>query len=294
MNTNNNLIETLENSQIYRDYERAYSEATGLPVALRPVEAWHLPLHGKRKENAFCALMAGKSRLCAACLQTQGKLCQSAREEPATVTCAYGLQETAVPVRLGDETIGFLQTGQVMCQKPTTSQFDRVASQLDEHDLNGDRAAVKEAYFQTPVISRKRLDSTTRLLSIFAEHLSWKSNQIAIAQANTELPVITKAKQYIQDHYHEELSLGQVAVAVHTSTFYFCKLFKKATGINFTEFVSRTRTEKAKNLLLNPNLRVSEIAFEVGFQSLTHFNRIFKKIVGQSPTEYRSHLPSMA
>ena len=71
-------------------------------------------------------------------------------------------------------------------------------------------------------------------------------------------------------------------------------MFKKATGINFTEYVSRTRTEKAKNLLLNPNLRVSEIAYEVGFQSLTHFNRIFKKLVGQSPTEYRSRLPKTA
>ena len=46
----------------------------------------------------------------------------------------------------------------------------------------------------------------------------------------------------------------------------------------------------AKNLLLNPNLRVSEIGFEVGFQSLTHFNRVFKKILGQSPTEYRVQL----
>jgi AraC-like DNA-binding protein len=50
------------------------------------------------------------------------------------------------------------------------------------------------------------------------------------------------------------------------------------------------RIEKAKNLLLNPNLRISEIAYEIGFQSLTHFNRVFKKIIGQSPTEYRSQL----
>ena len=62
------------------------------------------------------------------------------------------------------------------------------------------------------------------------------------------------------------------------------------TGLNFTDYLSRVRIEKAKNLLLNPNLRVSEIAFEVGFQSLTHFNRVFKKILGQSPTDYRSQL----
>jgi AraC-like DNA-binding protein len=52
------------------------------------------------------------------------------------------------------------------------------------------------------------------------------------------------------------------------------------------------RVEKAKNLLLNPNLRISEIAYEVGFQSLTHFNRVFKRVVGQSPTDYRAELPN--
>ena len=132
------------------------------------------------------------------------------------------------------------------------------------------------------------------LLSIFADHLSMKSNQIAVQVANAEPPVIAKAKQYIHDHHAEELSLGQVAAAVHTSIFYFCKLFHKVTGTTFTEFVSRTRIERAKNLLLNPNLRISEIAYEVGFQSLTHFNRVFKKIVGESPTEYRGHLPKAA
>jgi AraC-like DNA-binding protein len=62
------------------------------------------------------------------------------------------------------------------------------------------------------------------------------------------------------------------------------------TGINFTDYLARVRIEKSKNLLLNPNLRVSEIAYEVGFQSLTHFNRVFKKLLGQSPTDYRAHL----
>jgi AraC-like DNA-binding protein len=133
-----------------------------------------------------------------------------------------------------------------------------------------------------------------RLLTIFGQHLSAISNQLAVQQDNAEPPVITRAKQYIEEHQTDDLSLGEVAKAVNTSSFYFCKLFKKATGINFTEYVSRVRIEKAKNLLLNPNLRVSEIAYEVGFQSLTHFNRVFRKIVGQSPTDYRDKLPKFA
>ncbi|HSU55662.1 MAG TPA: AraC family transcriptional regulator, partial [Candidatus Dormibacteraeota bacterium] len=116
------------------------------------------------------------------------------------------------------------------------------------------------------------------------------SNQVLVQNENAEPPVITRAREYIHEHQSENLRLGQVARAVNTSTFYFCKMFKKVTGINFTHYLSRVRIEKSKNLLLNPNLRVSEIAFEVGFQSLTHFNRVFKRILGQSPTEYRSQL----
>jgi AraC-like DNA-binding protein len=103
--------------------------------------------------------------------------------------------------------------------------------------------------------------------------------------------VIRRAKEFIAAHQGEELRLTTVARAVNTSPFYFCKMFKKATGLNFTDYVSRLRIEKAKNLLLNRNLRVSEIAYEVGFQSLTHFNRVFKKVLGVPPTRYRTRLP---
>ena len=102
--------------------------------------------------------------------------------------------------------------------------------------------------------------------------------------------MITKAKKYIEEHHTEDLSLAEVAKAVNTSSFYFCKLFRRITGINFTDYVARTRIERAKNLLLNPNLRISEIAYEVGFQSLTHFNRVFKRVLGQAPSDYRLHL----
>jgi AraC-like DNA-binding protein len=290
MNTNGQMLETLTNSQMFHDYERAYTEATGLPVALRSVETWQLPLHGKRNENPWCAMLAEKSRTCAACLQMQEELAKAAHSGACTITCSYGLTETAVPIKLGTETVGYLQTGQVMRKKPTDASFQRAVNEGKKLGVELDTPNARAAYFETPVISQKKMDSIAFLLSTFADHLSMKSNQIAVQTENAEIPVITNAKKFIEEHHSEQLSLGQVAQAVHTSVFYFCKLFKKATGINFTEHVSRVRTEKAKNLLLNPNLRISEIAYEVGFQSLTHFNRIFKKIAGESPTEYRERL----
>ena len=290
MNANGQLIETLKNSPMYEGYQRAFTEATGLPITLRPAVTWQLPLHGVRGENGFCAMTAEKSKTCSACLHLQEKLAESAKDEACTMTCPYGLSETAVPVKLGQETIGFLQTGQVMKSKPTQAGFRRAVEEAGKLGVDIDNERARAAFMDTAVLPQRKIESVTELLKIFADHLSMKSNQIAVQTANAEPPVITRAKQYIEEHHAEDISLGEVAKSVHTSLYYFCKIFKKHTGIHFTEYVSRVRVEKAKNLLLNPNLRISEIAYEVGFQSLTHFNRVFKKIVRQSPTEFRGRL----
>lgn len=291
--SNKELIEKLSQSKMYRNYERAFTETTGLPVALCPVESWQLPHRARRNESPFCALMSRQSKTCSNCLQVQQSLVDAAEAGPATVTCPAGLCDSAVPVRLGDEVIGFLKTGQAFQKKPTGRGFGRVTRQLREWGLDVEDETLKRAYFDTSVVPQKRYQSAVELLSIFASHLSIVSNQILVQQEQAEPPMIKRAKEYIQNHYTEELSLGRVAKSVHASSFYFCKMFKKATGLNFTDYVSRVRIEKARNLLLNPNLRISEIAFEIGFQSLTHFNRVFKRIVGQSPTQYRSKLPRL-
>lgn len=292
MNSNGQLLEALKTSEMYRTYERSYTEMTGMPVTLRPLESWQLSLHGKKGENGFCAMMAAKSKTCTACLLVQEKLAEGALKGPAVVTCAYGLAEAAVPLQLGSSTIGFLQTGQVMTRKPTTAAFERASEKAREVGVDLDTKEARAAYFATPVLSQKKLESACQMLSIFADHLSIRSNQLAVQSANAEPPAITRARKFIEEHYAEPLSLGGVARAVNMSLFNFCKTFKKSTGMTFTHFVSRTRLEKARNLLLNPNLRVSEIAFEVGFESLTHFKRIFKKLMGQSPSEYRESLPN--
>jgi AraC-like DNA-binding protein/ligand-binding sensor protein len=284
------LIEALTRSSIYRDYERAFSETTGLPVSLRSVESWQLPHRGKRHENPFCAMMAEKSRSCAACLRLQQRLSDGAQNEPRTLVCELGLSDTAVPIRSGERVVGFLQTGQVFRKMPTEAQFSRVARLLAEWGVDVETDRLKQAWFAGKVLSSRQHEGVVKLLSIFAQHISMVGNQILIQRDHAEPPAITRAKRFIQENQAEDLTLGGVAKAVNTSTFYFCKMFKKATGLNFTGYVSRVRVEKARNLLLNHNLRVSEIAYEVGFQSLTHFNRVFKKVMGQSPTDYRGQL----
>jgi YesN/AraC family two-component response regulator len=116
------------------------------------------------------------------------------------------------------------------------------------------------------------------------------TNKMMLQDAEAEPPMIRRAKAYIAGHHADPIGLNDIANAMHVSTFYFCKVFKKATETTFTDYLGRVRVEKAKNLLLNPHLRVSEIAYAVGFQSLTHFNRVFRELTGESPTIFREKL----
>jgi AraC-like DNA-binding protein len=284
------MVDQLRQSRIYRDYEQAFRETTGLPINLRPIEAFDLPHHGDPKENPFCSLMAGSNRTCSSCLQLQRKVEEEARLEAKTLKCFAGLCDSAVPVRVGENLIAFLQTGQILLHQPTQTQFRRTTRQLLKWGANIDVKQLEEAFFQTRVVTKKQYESIVRLLVIFAQHLSTLSNQLLVKQETAESPVISRARVYITDHQSEDLSLGQVAQAVNMSAFYFCKTFKKSTGMTFTDYLARVRVEKVKNLLLNPHKRVSEAAYEAGFQSLSQFNRVFRKIAGESPSRYRERL----
>ena len=68
------LVTQLKSSQIFRDYEQAFRETTGLPINLRPIEAFDLPHHDDPNENPFCALLAKTNHTCAMCLQLQRKV----------------------------------------------------------------------------------------------------------------------------------------------------------------------------------------------------------------------------
>ena len=288
------LVSQLRRSQMYRDYEQAFRETTGFPIALRPVEAFDLPHHGDPNEAPFCALMSRSNHSCAACLQLQRRVEEEARREPKTLRCFAGLCDSAVPVRVGDNLVAFLQTGQILLHSPKQTEFSRATRELLRFGVEADLTQLEEAYFQTRVVTKKHYESVLRLLAIFAQHLSAVSNQLMVQGAAAEPPAIAKARILIAERHADEISLSEVAQAVNMSAFYFCKSFKKATGMTFTDYLARVRVEKVKNLLLNPHKRVSEAAYEAGFQSLSQFNRVFRRVAGESPSVYRDCLHGMS
>ena len=280
------LVDALRGSKVYRQYEKVFTEATGLPLALRPMESFELPFHGKKNENPFCAFLADRKGACTFCLQTQERLGKHQGQQPRSVQCPFGLTETRVPVHLGERLIGFLQVGQVFTQSPKIAAFKAAVRRLFRNKSAPEKQLF-ELWKKTPLIPKAKYDSTVALLKFFAKQLSDLSNQIVIEETNTEPAIVAKARQFIAQNKTEILSLEAVAKIAGASVFHFCKVFHKSTGVTFTNYVSRVRLQNAKERLLNPNSRVSEVAYDSGFQSLTQFNRAFRRMVGQSPTEYR-------
>ncbi|MWV47239.1 response regulator [Paenibacillus sp. HJL G12] len=97
---------------------------------------------------------------------------------------------------------------------------------------------------------------------------------------------IIKATQYIQQYYHQEISLQSISSLVHLSKNYFANLFKKEVGESFLEYLTRIRIEKAKSLLTG-DLKAGDVGSLVGIQDPKYFSKVFKKITGVSPSEYR-------
>ena len=286
------VVAQLQRSDVYRDYQGAFETTTGLPLALRPAGSFQFPLHGSKRSNPFCSLMAATNKTCAACLQLQQQVEESALTEAKSMKCFAGLTEAAVPVRVGENVIGYLQTGQVLLQAPTEAGYRSIQRQLNPEAAPEERSRIRAAYFKTRVVTRSQFESVVRLLSIFAQHLAAISNQMMVRESSSESPIVARARAVIHERYSSELSVADVARAENMSTINFCKVFKQGTGLTFTNYLARLRIEAVKQHMLNPHARISETAFAAGFQSLSQFNRVFRRIAGEAPSTYRDRLHS--
>jgi AraC-like DNA-binding protein len=103
-------------------------------------------------------------------------------------------------------------------------------------------------------------------------------------------PCVTCAKALVAKHLEEMPSTHIAAHEAHVTEPYFCRMFKAATGTTFSEYVARCHVDRARLLLHDPNLRVTDVAFAAGFQSILHFNHLFKHYTGLTPNGYRASL----
>jgi AraC-like DNA-binding protein/ligand-binding sensor protein len=284
------IVAHLQQTRLFLEYQQAFEATTGLPLVLRAAGSFRTPLEGSKRLNAFCALMTRANPTCAACLLLQERIETAATRVGHTQQCYAGLSESVVPVLVGEQVLGYLQTGQVFLSRPSRARFRILARTLPGVAPGIPPDAWETAYFQTRVLDRKQYGMILQLLGVFAEHLGAVSNRLFIGATREDIPMVAKARAFIAEHHAEPLRMGEVARAVHVSPFHFSRVFNQAVGQTFTLFLARVRIEAVKVQLLVPGMRVSEAAFAAGFQSLSQFNRQYHRITGEAPSRYRDRL----
>ena len=273
---------------MYRDYERAFTAGTGLPLRMRQPEMMQVVRYPRDQQNPFWALLAKSNQVCAQRYALQQELDEEAQLEPKTLKCFAGLCETAVPGRVGEKLIAFLQTGQVLLHSPEKAQFNEVAETLLKSGSDVDLKRLEEAYFSTCVLTEKQFQALARLLEIFAGHLAECGNALSLQGANDEPAAIARARRYIHDHSDEELSLATVPKVVNMSASYFSEKFKEATSPQLRRFC-RSHVEPPRESQ-SPNHRDR---LRSRLKSLSQFNRAFRRVTGKAPSDYRAALAAV-
>ena len=128
---------------------------------------------------------------------------------------------------------------------------------------------------------------TFPLLKKFFSLIGEISSQAKKGYETGDVNRLNLAMQYIQKYYSRKISLESISKYLALNPNYFCGWFKSNTGENFGDMVIRNRVDTAKNLLLNSDKKISDIAEEVGYEEIVSFNRVFKKRVNMTPTQYR-------
>lgn len=138
------------------------------------------------------------------------------------------------------------------------------------------------------VLSAKSLTEIKGYLVHYLERILQELRQADEAKQAGELS--DRVKRYIQEHFAENLSLAVLSEIFYVCPTYLSRLFKKKIGLNFVDYLTALRMEKAKEFLANPDLMIYNISEMVGYENPRYFSRLFKEATGYSPQEYRNRL----
>ena len=134
------------------------------------------------------------------------------------------------------------------------------------------------------------------IIAVLSRYLTIPEDEKTVEQRLSDETNLLRLKRifaYVQDHYHENPSLSDIANMEHISQFYLSRIFTKSVGINYTQYLNKIRVDMVRRDLSETNESVTDILLRHGFTNFKTFNRIFKKIVGCSPTEYRKSSADM-
>jgi len=266
----------LPQNELFRRFRASFEKLTGLSLDIVSPGEFRI----SERAPDFCGIMGLAAQTCGACQEAHAAL--QSGDGIRTLECYAGMTSSSIRVKARGKTLALLQTGHVFLGKGSKRKWAKLERFIARSGL--DPAACERAFHSVATVDPAQYEAAVRLLEIFAAQLS---ETLPPQRLGDGYPAVEQALRMIGGDLEQDWTLPIVAKAVKMSPSYFSDVFRKSTGETFTGCLARLRIERACRLLESTRLGISEVAFASGFRSISQFNRVFKKITGAAPGEFR-------
>lgn len=216
---------------------------------------------------------------CQVCEEYGHNTCEQTRK-PFVYRCHAGFIEAHIPICENNVIIGYMLTGHLVCDE--NAEF--IKARLTEYatDYNIEPKRLFDKLEQMGTVDKKYIESTVNLIKTCASYL-----YLSRIIKKSSYVLSNQLKEYIDNHYTEDMSIKNLCDKMYVSKTKLYRLSMKAFGMGSSEYVMQKRIDAAKTMLETSDKNIYKIAEEVGFDDTNYFTRIFKKIVGMTPSQYK-------
>lgn len=268
------------------EFQRDFELLSGMTLAF--VNELGLGEELRRAPLPVCSAMDATDAGRAMCARSRHALLANAGDCSSCTVCDAGLNEAVIPLNISGIRAGYFMFCGTVPQIPTAHTLHKARHLLEKNGIACDEFDLEALLAETPVVPADALGAYQRIVQLAAKQIALKVTDQLVDPVAAMPPSVMKACRYIRAHaLVDDVSLGEVARHCSVSEGHLSRMFHRATGLTFREYLTQVRIERAKVLLTQSSKSVTEIAFESGFQSLSQFHRAFQKVHGISPGAMR-------
>jgi len=268
---------------------RLFSSITGLIIDINDIEGNHpKKYYTLNEENIFCRIIQSSEIGKSHCIES-GKLRgmhAGISGRPDIHYCHAGLIDVYLPILIRGNHIATLCTGQFLVSKPTKKRFEIIKNNVKDYKI--DISVLEDAYFKTRIISKKHIMNYIDLMTLIVNYIFEVEDKIIFLKKSNYSPIVSKALNYIENNYNDRVYIKDIANYACVSKYHFEHIFKKETGSTFIDYINNFRVSKAKAMLIKKD--ISSVCYDSGFNSLSHFYKLFKRYTGTSPKGYKKNI----
>lgn len=260
-----------------------FYKITGVTVSIWDADFNQLDCEPKNFSH-FCTLIKSSTLGASCCLESDKQICLKAKQQrkPVSHLCHAGLLDTAVPILVKDEVLGYIMFGQIINEHNKNQINENLKNlsekfNIDKNQLEKSLCNVQSSYRNTDFIK-----SAINIIQVLTRYFS--STNLIIVNESTLLKDI---ERFIINNISKNITIPLLCNNFHISKNKLYSLFKKYNKLTVYQYITEKRISEAKKLLISTDLTIKEISFSVGIDDYNYFIKLFKKFTNVAPLKYR-------